>query len=185
MAYMEIEKKFLIKRLPDNIDSYRKKEIEQGYLNRKPVLRIRKSNDDYILTYKGKLSEATEATIVNNEIEAPLTHDAYYHLREKVDNNIISKTRYIIPIGTAAVCCPGMDESAPDDSGCAAGEAILKIELDVFHGKLEGLRFAEVEFPTVDAAEHFSAPEWFGADVSADKRYSNGHLSELDGLENF
>lgn len=181
---MEIEKKFLIKRMPENLENYKKKEIEQGYLCRKPVVRIRKSNDDYILTYKGKPQGVDSATaICNNEIEAALTEEGYYHLREKVDNHVVEKTRYIIPIGTAAHNCPGMNAEEVDDDGRPAGEAVLKIELDVFHGRLEGLVFAEVEFPTVDAAEHFVRPDWFGEDVSMDSRYHNGHLSELDELD--
>ena len=49
---MEIEKKFKIKKLPDNLEQYEQKHIEQGYLCTNPVVRIRKSNDRYILTYK-------------------------------------------------------------------------------------------------------------------------------------
>lgn len=159
---MEIEKKYLIKAMPDNLASFKKKEIEQGYLNRKPTVRIRKSNDDYILTYKGKPSkeEDSDTVICNNEIEAELTEEAYLHLKEKVDGHVITKTRYIIPIeGTK-----------------------LKIELDVFHGILEGLVFAEVEFESVEAADSFVPPEWFGEDVSMDSRYRNGYLSNLDRL---
>lgn len=181
---MEIEKKYLIINVPDNLTEYPKKEIEQGYLNRKPVVRIRKSNDDYILTYKGKpTGTSSETAICNSEIEAALTEEAYYHLREKIDNHVVSKTRYIIPIGTAAHNCPGMDLREIDDDGKPAGDAVLKIELDVFHERLEGLCFAEVEFPTISAAEHFSKPEWFGEDVSMDSRYHNGHLSEIEKLD--
>jgi len=42
----EIEKKFLIKNLPENLEQYEKVRIEQGYLNTvvTPTLRIRKYN---------------------------------------------------------------------------------------------------------------------------------------------
>ena len=50
---MEIEKKFTLKNLPANIESYPCKLIEQAYLNTSPVVRIRKSDDSYYLTYKG------------------------------------------------------------------------------------------------------------------------------------
>ena len=50
---MEIERKFLVKTLPEGLDSYKCKHIEQGYLNTNPDVRIRKSDEDYILTYKG------------------------------------------------------------------------------------------------------------------------------------
>lgn len=47
---MEIERKYLIDRLPENLEQYECKHIEQGYLNTDPVVRIRKSNDKYTLT---------------------------------------------------------------------------------------------------------------------------------------
>ena len=53
---LEIERKFLVKRenLPENLEQYPSKAIEQGYLCTEPVVRIRKSNDNYFLTYKSK-----------------------------------------------------------------------------------------------------------------------------------
>ena len=161
---MEIEHKYLIKEMPDNLDSCKKKEIEQGYLNRSPVLRIRKSNDRYIFTYKMKKEmKDKNAPICNEEIEAPLTEEAYLHLKTKVDGNIIEKTRYIIPY--------------------AYEEKKYKIELDVFHGKLEGLVFAEVEFESLEDAASFKKPDWFGEEVSGDRRYRNGFLSEQENLD--
>ena len=50
---MEIERKFLLKELPKNLDSYPVRQLEQGYLCTAPVVRIRKDNDKYELTYKG------------------------------------------------------------------------------------------------------------------------------------
>ena len=50
---MEIERKFLVAQLPDNLDNYNCRYIEQGYLSTKPVVRVRRDNDDYYLTYKG------------------------------------------------------------------------------------------------------------------------------------
>lgn len=51
---MEIERKFLIKELPGDADNYPCHKIEQAYLNTNPVVRIRRQDDTYILTYKGK-----------------------------------------------------------------------------------------------------------------------------------
>lgn len=97
---MEIEKKFKIKKLPDNLEQYEQKHIEQGYLCTNPVVRIRKSNDRYILTYKSLVSGSEDKNTdvrINNEVEVFLTKEGYEHLREKVDDNLIKKTRYIIP----------------------------------------------------------------------------------------
>ncbi|BCN31706.1 CYTH domain-containing protein [Anaeromicropila herbilytica] len=160
---MEIEKKFTIKTLPDKLEQYNKKKIEQGYLSTNPIVRIRKSNEDYILTYKSKFGlpeQAGKDLCVNNEVELPLTKEAYEHLREKVDNNLIRKTRYLIPL-----------------------ESNLTAELDIFEGRLKGLFFAEVEFTDEESAKDFNKPDWFDEDVSADKRYGNSYLSKIESLD--
>ena len=94
---MEIERKFTIKHLPWNLHQYETRQIEQAYLCSDPVVRIRRSNDRYILTYKAKAMPGADVC-VNEEIEAPLTKEAYAHLREKADAHPITKTRYLIPL---------------------------------------------------------------------------------------
>jgi CYTH domain-containing protein len=160
---MEIEKKYKIKELPNDLDQYHKKVIEQGYLCTKPVVRIRRSNEDYILTYKSKIGldeNIGKEARVCNEIEMPLTEESYQHLRTKTDGNLIEKERYIIPL--------------PDGK---------KAELDIFHGTLEGLNFVEVEFTNEEEAKTFNAPDWFGEDVSFDNRYSNNYLATVENPE--
>ena len=49
---MEIERKYLIDEIPFDLKDYPCKVIEQGYLNTDPVVRVRRSNDKYILTTK-------------------------------------------------------------------------------------------------------------------------------------
>lgn len=49
---MEIERKFTIKKLPSNLGSYPFHHIEQGYLNTNPVVRVRREDEEYYLTYK-------------------------------------------------------------------------------------------------------------------------------------
>lgn len=163
----EIERKFRIKQLPESLEQYEKKEIEQGYLCVKPVVRIRKSvcgeNTKYILCYKSKLGlQKTEDTVANTceEAEFLLTEEAYIHLREKVDGRLIQKTRYIIPL-----------------------EQGLKIELDIFHGELEGLYFAEVEFSDEACAKAFELPAWFADDVTFDKRFKNNYIALAETID--
>ena len=160
---MEIERKFTIKKLPEYLEQYEKKEIEQVYLCRKPTLRARKSNEDYILTYKSKLGlklPETATARACEEVELPLTKEAYEHLKEKADGSVIAKTRYIIPI-----------------------ENHRKIELDVFHGYLDGLMFAEVEFESEEEAAAYQLPEWFAEDVTFDRRYSNAVMTRYSSLK--
>ena len=85
---MEIERKFLISKLPENLSDYPFHQIEQGYLTTNPVVRIRRQDDDYILTYKGNGMMARE------EYNLPLTKEAYEQLRPKIEGVLIAKRRY-------------------------------------------------------------------------------------------
>ena len=76
---MEIERKFLVAILPENLEKYPKSRIEQAYLCTEPVLRVRRKNEAYILTYKGP------GLLVREEHEFPLTEEAYQHLLEKAE----------------------------------------------------------------------------------------------------
>lgn len=144
----EIERKFLVKELPANLNEYPYHELEQGYLNTDPVVRVRKEDEIYYLTYKGK------GYIEKEEYNLSLNEDAYNHLVAKADGNIISKKRYLIP------CEP------------------YTIELDIFSEPFAPLVIAEVEFPTLEEAKSFTPPEWFGEDVTGDYHYSNSYLSQ-------
>lgn len=158
---MEIERKFKVKYIPNKIEECEKEEIEQGYLCIKPTVRIRKNDNEYTLNYKWKDKNVIEQKAIQNiEYEMPLTKENYEHLFQKVDNHMIIKTRYRVPI----------DEK-------------LIAEIDVFHGNLEGLIFAEVEFPDIESSENFVRPDWIGEDISFDKRYDNTLLSKIDKYE--
>lgn len=156
---MEIERKFLINEMPEELENYKKIEIEQGYISTRPTIRIRRADERYILTVKSRLNISTKAgdPIVNNELECDISREEYENLKEKINGRTLEKTRFIIPI----------------DGG-------LTIELDVFKGRLKGLVFAEVEFESVDAANNFNKPSWLGKDVSDDKRYRNSEIVKLD-----
>lgn len=158
---MEIERKFTIKSLPDNLEQYPFHHIEQAYLNTEPVIRIRKQDDECYLTYKGKGLMARE------EYNLPLNEQSYYHLREKADGNVISKKRYLIPIGKP-------EFKAEYNSPIARS---LTIELDIFDVPFENLIIAEVEFPNQEMAEAFIPVDWFLEDVTNNPEYHNSNLS--------
>ena len=155
---MEIERKFAVIKMPENLESYEKEEIEQGYLCIKPTVRIRKCNNEYTLNYKWKPKDLAEKDAIQNiEYPLPLPAENYNIFFGKIENFLIKKDRYIIPI----------------DNG-------LIVELDVFRGNLEGLIFAEVEFPNVEAAKNFIKPDWLGKDLCFDKRFDNTVLSKVE-----
>lgn len=146
---MEIERKYLIDSLPEHLDDFPHKELEQAYLCTNPVVRVRREGEEYVLTYK------SGGLMMREEYNLPLNQEAYEHLLKKADGIVISKTRYILP----------------EKDG-------LRIELDVFHGKYDGLILAEVEFPTKEAANAYCPPEWFGEDVTYSTKYHNSNLSK-------
>ncbi len=147
---MEIERKYLVKSIPENLKDFPCRIMEQGYLNIAPVIRIRKDNDNFELTYKSK------GLMVREEYNLPLTKEAYEHLLLKIDGRLIKKRRYMIPL-----------------------EGNLTVELDVFEGELAPLILAEVEFPDEDSALSFTPPDWFGEDVTFSGKYHNSHLSRF------
>lgn len=147
---MEIERKYLIHTPPQDYQQYPCHQIEQAYLCTEPVIRIRRQDDEYWLTYKSK------GLLAREEYNLPLTKEAYAHLLEKADGIVLCKRRYLIPIA----------------------ETDLIIELDVFEGDYRGLRLAEVEFATEEDAMAFVPPEWFGEDVTFSGEYQNSRLSK-------
>ena len=71
---MEIERKYLISSLPEHLEQYPHRQLEQGYLSTSPVVRVRKDDDKYELTYKSK------GLMVREEHNLPLTKESYEHL---------------------------------------------------------------------------------------------------------
>lgn len=151
---MEIERKWKIETLPDGYDACPFHVIEQAYLCTDPVVRIRRQDEEYYLTYKSK------GLLQRAEYNLPLTQKAYEHLLTKADGIVLTKKRYLLPLQKTA-------EGSK-----------LTIELDVFSGIYEGLILAEVEFPTKEEALAFTAPDWFGRDVTFTGEYQNSRLSQ-------
>lgn len=151
---MEIERKFLIKDVPD-LSKFEHKKLVQGYLCTSPTVRVRDEGGIYYLTYKSKSLD----TISREEYNLPLTKEAFEKLIKKSEGNIISKTRYYIPLGK-------------NKEGHE-----LTLEYDVFDPPFAPLCFGEVEFPSVEEARGFDVPDWFGEDVSDNREYYNSNMA--------
>lgn len=149
---LEIERKYLIKNLPDNLSDFECHTLIQGYLNTSPVVRVRKEDDSYHLTYKGS------GLLAREEYNLPLDEHSFLHLIGKADGNVISKQRYKIPY--------------------AVSEKMFTIELDVFDAPFAPLVIAEVEFTDENEANAFIAPDWFDKEVTYDPEYHNSNLSK-------
>ena len=157
---MEIERKFIPDKLPDNLDKYPYQRIEQAYISSNPVIRIRHKTDynpetgnadtHYILTVK------SSGMMARQEFELELSEDSYLNLRTKISGNIISKKRYVIPL----------------DKG-------LKLELDIFEGVFDGLIIGEIEFPSEEMAKKYTPPAYLAEEVTYDTRFHNSTLSNM------
>ncbi|MDR2898992.1 MAG: CYTH domain-containing protein [Clostridiales bacterium] len=146
---MEIERKFLVNKIPENIDSYEPVDIVQGYIFFDPALRLRKQGDTYIITMK------SSGGLVRQEYEMEISEHEFNRMWEKVEGHIIDKTRYKIPLENSLVC-----------------------DLDVFHKNFDKLVTAEVEFESVKASAKFIPPCWFGREVTGNKSYANSAMAE-------
>lgn len=146
---MEIERKFLVSVLPEDYDHHSSHQIEQAYLSTDPVVRIRKEDDQYYLTYKSR------GLLAREEYNLPLNQASYEHLLTKADGIVLTKQRFLIPL-------PGTSYTA---------------ELDIFSGHYKGLMLVEVEFETEEQANAFVPPEWFGEDVTFSGEYQNSRLA--------
>lgn len=147
----EIERKFLVRELPEEVRRGNADRIRQGYLTIDPVeVRIRSRGDRlHELTVKsgGGLSRV--------EVNVALTSGQFDELWPLVQRSI-EKERTLLQAGDADV------------------------EVDVYGGALAGLVVAEVEFGTEDEAHTFQPPAWFGADVTDDARFRNAALAVAD-----
>lgn len=149
----EIERKFLIDRLPPRLQEQERVEIEQGYLAIDPEaeVRLRRAGADCTLTVKRGAGESRK------EYEVSLDPAQAEALWEACAGRRLRKRRYLVAL-----------------------DGDLRAELDVYAGELEGLRVVEVEFPSAERAAAFEPPDWFGRELTGDRRFANQALA-VDG----
>ena len=146
----EIERKFLAKELPPEIDRYPHSEIIQGYLmitENDIEVRVRKRGGRCSHTVKSGTG------LIRKEAEKEITEAEFLDYWPDTEGKRIEKVRYDIEL-----------------------EDHL-IELDIYSGKLAGLVVAEVEFDSEEESSHFEPPDWFGEEVTHDERYKNKNLA--------
>ncbi len=159
--HQEIERKYKV--LGDDYQTLASEvwKIRQGYLCREKgrTIRVRKSE---VQSLKSEVRKSVSSTILN--IKGPAKGISRFEYEHEVP----------VEVGEElfAMCLPGVIEK---DRYIVPWEKGLKIEVDVFHGKLEGLIFAEIEFESEE--QEISLPTWLGEDISNDPQYSNAYLS--------
>lgn len=149
---IEIEKTFLVKKIPKNLENFKSYKIKQGYISSQTSpLRIRQKGDKFELTKKIFLKENDFSQA--EEINIYLTEYEFNKLWPLVEKSL-EKTRYIIPLNNGLVG-----------------------ELDIFSGLLESLVFIEVEFESEEKMNSFTPPDWFGKDITQENFSANLFLA--------
>lgn len=152
---IELERTFLLKYKPENLDKCKSVEILDVYFPKEefhPVLRIRsRDNKDFEITKKtpqngNDSSEQEEHTI-------KLSKDEFIAL-SKLNGKRVRKIRYYFIL----------------ENGCNA-------EIDIFLDDLKGLCMADFEFKTKKEKDNFIAPAFCLAEVTQDKWSAGGMLA--------
>ncbi|EFL13353.1 adenylate cyclase [Streptomyces sp. C] len=147
---MEIERKFLLDGFTPPPGAHAQP-IEQGYIAITPdgtEVRLRSIDGAYVLGVK-----RGTGSLARTEVECPLSRAEFEELWPATAAARLVKTRYTVPLDTAVA------------------------SVDVYAESLAGLCTAEVEFPSLEAAERFAPPSWFGPEVTGAKPYKNRTLA--------
>lgn len=146
--FMEIERKFLLGSFPTDVPLKEEHQVYQAYLSIDPEVRIRRNvvNGQDIAYF---LAIKSSGELVRQEVEIHITKEHFYALAEMVTQPFITKDFriYQLPGGLELEC-------SHVDRGCDTE-----------------FMYAEVEFPSVQAAEDFKLLPCFTADVTKDSSY--------------
>jgi adenylate cyclase len=150
---MEIERKFLVVNPPLE-KAFNISKLRQGYLaiDDKKVSSVRiRQEDDFAFTLTAKAEVPGLGSVARHEAEIIISGSQFEQLWPLTDGNRVVKTRYRIPLTGS-----------------------LTAEVDCFD---HDLQMVEVEFQTMEEAQSFHPPKWFGEEVTDDPRFTNAWIS--------
>lgn len=150
---MEHERRFFpnILDIPLHFRTYPVSYIEQGYIGGASGARLRRELKDGVMTFTQ--TRKTGEGVSRQEEEIEISVPTFADMWENVECSL-RKSRYYIPWKNVVV------------------------ELNIFHGILSGYVQIEVEFNSHEEAMAFIPPEWFGLEVTLDKRHGNYSLAK-------
>ena len=151
----EIERKFLLKKLPDEITCFREQPILQGYLavQQNREIRLRRMGNRCFLTVK------TGNDVIREELEISISRKKFNILWEGIGDQFLEKTRRYYRWKRHI------------------------LEIDRYGGHLSGLITGEVEFPDEKKARDFVPPLFFREEITFDPRYKNRRLIQTPVTE--
>jgi CYTH domain-containing protein len=147
---VEIERRFVVDRLPAGLTLGEGTAMRQGYLSAggTVTVRVRITATGAVLTVKAGNG------LARTEVEVPLPMGEAEDLWPHTRGRSLSKTRHHVTLSDGT-----------------------RLDLDLYHDTLEGLITIEVEFPDVASAECFTPPVWFGTEVTGRPEWSNAALA--------
>ena len=159
---IELEKVWLVKELPANINKLKRSNITQAYLDNYTDetglelkhARIRKKDDEYTFTVKYWAGAKTETGQLIEKTEQ-ITKEKYIELIKQASRKVV-KSRYYFPL-----------------------ENGLTAEIDIYQNELNGLNVVEVEFSSLNKEKNFKVPDWFGKEVSDSNGIYPPMISEM------
>lgn len=157
MVPLEIERKFLVREGWTVPEGSTRVAIRQAYLTdaeSSVEVRLRAKDEARLMTVKAPRSDGGPSVNVRQEVEFPVTREVFDQLWELAPDRL-DKERWTVAL---------------DAEGTTAS-------VDVYTGALAGLRVVEIEFDDVAQARDFTAPDWFGEDVTGRAEWGNRQLS--------
>ena len=147
---IEIERRYLVDTdlLPD-LESFEMQVIQQGYLSRKPVVRVRVVSTKSVA--EGKLTIKGKGSLTRSEFEYTIPISDAMAMMKMAEVGTLNKKRYLVPHGSHLW------------------------QLDEFMGPLSGLWMAEIELTSESDA--FESPLWVTKVVTQNPWYTNASLA--------
>jgi CYTH domain-containing protein len=149
-SHREVERKFLVDAVPDEVGAAPARRLRQGYLAGEGGVEVRIRDDAGTpsLTVKGG------GGLTRVEVELALDPGQFEALWPLTEGRRVDKVRRAWP--------------SPDG---------VVVELDEFDGPLAGVRVAEVEFVDEAAASAWTPPPWMGVELTGVRGWSNAELA--------
>ena len=158
-GFTEIERKFLIDTFPDDLPLLHTQRVFQAYLSLEPEVRLRRAEQDGQVTARS-LTIKSGGGLVRREVRIDLSKEQFDALAELIPQPFISKDYrvYRLPGGLELECSlvdEGMDTA---------------------------FLYAEIEFPSVEAAKAFPPLPLFKQEVTENPAYRmNRYWKETRG----
>ena len=158
-GFTEIERKFLIDAFPDDLPLLHTQRVFQAYLSLEPEVRLRRAEQDGQVTARS-LTIKSGSGLVRREVRIDLSKEQFDALAELIPQPFISKDYrvYRLPGGLELEC------SLVDE------------------GTDTAFLYAEIEFPSVEAAKAFPPLPLFKQEVTENPAYRmNRYWKETRG----